>query len=214
MRRTKNRLIQYQLSTFCSSASKHFSRSELIVLLAKRHINPVGSLTAGSKKDLLRRTLKEADENVLKKFISLANKNMSKAQIGSHSVGRFDLHEDFIGTKVEKYIRSGDYEEAVRVACLRINNRIKKISGLDLDGASLMRRVFSRNNPYIPVNSLSSQEDSDEQEGIMHLFEGCILAFRNPPSHDDERTKSKAESRRIISLASYLMSILDRFESN
>ena len=156
-----------------------------------------------------------ANEEALKKFVELAkHKNMITSQSSNNPAERFDLHEDFIGTKVEKYVRAGDYEEAVRVACLRVNNRIKKITGLNLDGASLMREAFSKNSPQIPVNSMSNQEDYDEQEGIMHLFEGCMLAFRNPPSHDDERTKSKVEGRRIILLVSYLMSILDRFESN
>ena len=53
----------------------------------------------------------------------------------------------------------------------------------DLDGAPLMRTVFSRNNPILAFNDLSDQTDQDEQEGMMHLFEGAVLALRNPRAH-------------------------------
>jgi uncharacterized protein (TIGR02391 family) len=53
----------------------------------------------------------------------------------------------------------------------------------DLDGASLMRTVFSANSPLLCFNDLSDQTDKDEQEGMMHLFEGAVLALRNPRAH-------------------------------
>ncbi len=54
----------------------------------------------------------------------------------------------------------------------------------DLDGAPLMRAVFSRNNPILAFNDLSDQTAQDEQEGMMHLFEGAMLGIRNPRAHD------------------------------
>lgn len=53
----------------------------------------------------------------------------------------------------------------------------------DLDGANLMRAVFSKNDPILAVNDLSDQTDEDEQEGTMHLFVGAVLALKNPGSH-------------------------------
>ena len=46
-----------------------------------------------------------------------------------------------------------------------------------------MRTVFSRNNPILAFNDLNDQTDQDEQEGLMHLFEGAVLALRNPRAH-------------------------------
>jgi len=46
-----------------------------------------------------------------------------------------------------------------------------------------MRTVFSVNNPGLRLNDLSDQTDKDEQEGMMHLFEGAVLALRNPRAH-------------------------------
>lgn len=46
-----------------------------------------------------------------------------------------------------------------------------------------MRTVFSKNNPILLINGLETQTDQDEQEGMMHLFEGAVLAIRNPGGH-------------------------------
>jgi uncharacterized protein (TIGR02391 family) len=47
-----------------------------------------------------------------------------------------------------------------------------------------MRTVFSAKNPMLTFNHLNDQTDKDEQEGMMHLFEGAVLALRNPRTHD------------------------------
>lgn len=65
-----------------------------------------------------------------------------------------------------------------------MENLVKERSGgYDLDGATLMRGVFSRNNPILAFNDLSDDTDLSEQEGMMHLFEGAALALRNPRAH-------------------------------
>lgn len=74
--------------------------------------------------------------------------------------------------------------EAVFAASKALLNYIKERSArYDLDGAPLVRTVFSRNNPLLAFNDLKDQTDLDEQEGMMHLFEGAVLAIRNPGGH-------------------------------
>jgi len=76
------------------------------------------------------------------------------------------------------------YFEAVFAAAKALVNFVKEKSGKhDLDGAALMRTVFSRKDPVLLVNDLAHQTDEDEQEGVMHLFEGAVLALRNPGGH-------------------------------
>jgi uncharacterized protein (TIGR02391 family) len=53
----------------------------------------------------------------------------------------------------------------------------------DLDGAPLMSTVFSANNPVLAFNALADPTDKDEQQGVMHLFMGAVLALRNPRAH-------------------------------
>jgi uncharacterized protein (TIGR02391 family) len=59
----------------------------------------------------------------------------------------------------------------------------KSVGRHDLDGAALMRSVFSRNAAVLTFNDLKDRADEDEQEGMMHLFEGAVLAIRNPLAH-------------------------------
>jgi len=74
--------------------------------------------------------------------------------------------------------------EAVFAAAKALVNYVKERSGKhDLDGASLMRTVFSRNDPLLAFNDMQDQTELDEQEGMMHLFEGAVLGIRNPGGH-------------------------------
>jgi len=89
-----------------------------------------------------------------------------------------------IGDVCRDLYRDGHYAQAIFDASKALINFVKERSGRhDLDGASLIRTVFSKNNPILAFNDLSDIADQDEQEGMMHLFEGAVLAIRNPGGH-------------------------------
>jgi len=46
-----------------------------------------------------------------------------------------------------------------------------------------MTTVFSKNAAILAFNDLKDRTDQDEQEGMMHLFTGAVLALRNPAAH-------------------------------
>jgi uncharacterized protein (TIGR02391 family) len=80
--------------------------------------------------------------------------------------------------------RDGHYTNSVFEASKALVNYVKERSGQhDLDGATLMRTVFSKKDPILAFNDLKDQSDLDEQEGMMHLYEGAVLAIRNPRGH-------------------------------
>jgi uncharacterized protein (TIGR02391 family) len=96
--------------------------------------------------------------------------------------------------------------EAVFAGAKALVNYVKERSGRhDLDGAPLMRMVFSKNSPLLAFNALKDQTDLDEQEGTMHLFEGATLAIRNPGGHSfPEGTEQRAlEYISLLSLLAY-----------
>ena len=94
-----------------------------------------------------------------------------------------DLHPRIAEAAADLY-RSGHYPEAVFAAAKAIIYYVKERSGRDdLDGANLMRTVFSKKDPILAVNDLSDQTDQDEQEGTMQLFVGAVLALKNLGSH-------------------------------
>jgi uncharacterized protein (TIGR02391 family) len=118
---------------------------------------------------------------------------------------QLNLHPRIAEVANDLYL-DGYHWEAVFAAAKALVNYVKERSGRhDLDGAPLMRTVFSRNNPLLAFNDLSDQTDLDEQEGMMHLFEGAVLAIRNPGGHIfPEGTEQRAmEYISLISLLAY-----------
>jgi uncharacterized protein (TIGR02391 family) len=102
----------------------------------------------------------------------------------------------------------GHHFEAVFAGAKALVNFVKERSGLhDLDGAPLMRTVFSKQKPVLAFNDLSDQTDQDQQEGLMHLFEGAVLGIRNPGGHAfPEGTEQRAiEYISLLSLLAFLV---------
>jgi len=94
-----------------------------------------------------------------------------------------NLHPRISDVAAELF-EDGHHWEAVFAAAKALVNLVKERSGRhDLDGAPLMRTVFSKNAPILAFNELKDQTDTDEQEGMMHLFEGAVLGIRNPGGH-------------------------------
>jgi uncharacterized protein (TIGR02391 family) len=116
-----------------------------------------------------------------------------------------NLHPRIRDVARERFL-DGHHWDAVFAAAKALINYIKERSGRDdLDGAALVRAVFSRNNPVLAFNSLSNPTELDEQEGMMHLYEGAVLAIRNPGGHSfPEGTEQRAiEYLCLLSLLAY-----------
>jgi uncharacterized protein (TIGR02391 family) len=102
----------------------------------------------------------------------------------------------------------GHHFEAVFAGAKALVNFVKERSGChDLDGAPLMRTVFSKNSPVLAFNDLSDQTGLDQQEGLMHLFEGATLGIRNPGGHAfPEGSEQRAiEYISLLSLLAFLV---------
>ena len=98
-------------------------------------------------------------------------------------IDKLNLHPRILDVSRDLFL-DGYHWEAVFAASKALVNYVKERSGRhDLDGAQLVRAVFSKNNPILAFNDLTDQTDSDEQEGMMHLFEGAVLGIRNPGGH-------------------------------
>lgn len=92
---------------------------------------------------------------------------------------------------------NGNYADAV-LACLRelntiIKNHVKQAINQELDGAPLMTRAFSANNPIIQFEDLTTEMGRNIQLGYMKIFEGAMIGIRNPKAHANmypDRNKS------------------------
>lgn len=106
--------------------------------------------------------------------------------------------------------RDGHYSNAVFDASKTLVNFVKEKSGRhDLDGAPLMQQVFSPNNPIVAFSDLKDQSEKDEQQGLMHLFTGAVLALRNPRGHDFPQDSAET-ALEYLGLLSLLSNRLER----
>jgi len=199
-----DKVLEIQLRNISRNLSRQFTLLELLKFLKNRGIFPVGNITNTPKEKIAFLSLKGANKTTIDKFIASLNLDGKEVKKESRYT---NLHNEFLGTKVDKFIQSGHWDEAVRVANVRIVNRVKKLSGLNEDGVSLVQKAFSPKNPILQLSKIP-----DEQVGLMHLFIGAVFAFRNPPSHDDENKWPEEECVSKLHLANYLMAVLDKAE--
>ncbi len=118
------------------------------------------------------------------------------------------LHPE-IHRAVEKLYRNGHYANAVEDACKVLDLLVKMRSGReDISGTDLMKTVFSPKNPILRFSDLTNESERSEQEGMMYLYAGAMLAFRNPRAHG-LLTDDAEEAFQAISFVSFLASALD-----
>lgn len=121
----------------------------------------------------------------------------------------FDLHPE-IDRAASNLFRDGHYANAVEDACKVLDALVKMRSGrIDRSGTELMQEVFSAKNPVLKFNGLQTDTDRSEQQGMMFLFSGAMLALRNPRAH--ELIKDDPEQAlEYIAFLSMLAKSLDR----
>lgn len=73
---------------------------------------------------------------------------------------------------------------AVFEAAKGLAERIRIMSGVHADGASLIDRVFSIDRPLLAINSLRTETERSEHKGFSALLKGCFAAVRNPLAHE------------------------------
>lgn len=98
------------------------------------------------------------------------------------------LHGRSIHPEVTKYCRTellqDNYFHAVFEASKGLAQRIRELSGIEGDGAALVDKVFSIENPILALNFLKTDTEKSEHKGFAQLLKGCFAAVRNPLAHE------------------------------
>lgn len=95
-----------------------------------------------------------------------------------------DIHPE-IERAVTKLFQNGHYSNAVEDACKVLDGLVKIRSGKhDLSGTELMQNVFSVKSPILKFGDISTETGRSEQQGMMFLYSGAMLALRNPRAHE------------------------------
>lgn len=116
--------------------------------------------------------------------------------------GRLD--RELARSCLTKYDR-GEYQSAVRDACLVLEQRLRQYSQFDpaMTGTDLAKQLFSPND-----GPLSIGETKSEQKETMFLYAGAMQAIRNPASHRFYEVEQQ-EARDIISFINFLLFLIE-----
>lgn len=136
----------------------------------------------------------------------------SPAVRARRSFGDLNLHPE-IARASAKLFEDGHYAEAVENACKVLDMLVKMRSmRMDPSGTELMQLVFSPKSPVLKFNDQTNDSERSEQQGMMYLFAGAMLALRNPRAHGlvQDHPESAVE---YLSFLSMLAKSLDRTKS-
>ncbi len=85
------------------------------------------------------------------------------------------IHREIQRVSKNKFI-DGYYADSVESAFKEVNTRVKNIvkmkTGQEFDGASLMQRAFSLENPIIKLDDLTTESGKNIQKGYLQIFSG------------------------------------------
>lgn len=120
-----------------------------------------------------------------------------------------------IHSEVTKYCRAEllqeNYFHAVFEASKGLAQRIRDLAGIEGDGAALVDKAFSIENPILALNFLKSDTEKSEHKGFAQLLKGCFGAVRNPLAHEPKILwQGEEDAADYFTLISLLHRKLDR----
>jgi len=139
----------------------------------------------------------------------LADGGDTSATKARRAFGDLDLHPE-IARACSQLFEDGHYAEAVENGCKVLDMLVKMRSmRMDPSGTELMQLVFSPKAPILKYNNQANDSEKSEQQGMMYLFAGAMLALRNPRAHGlvDDHPENAVE---YLSFLSMLAKSLDR----
>lgn len=130
-----------------------------------------------------------------------------------------DLRKRLYGYNVHEYVLKccreellqENYFHAVHEAAKSLMDRMREMTNSTEDGTSLIDKALSVKNPLIALNSLRTESERNQQNGLREMINGVIHMVRNVTAHElkvrwdiDEK-----EASEILSLISTLHKYLD-----
>lgn len=84
---------------------------------------------------------------------------------------------------------NGQFADSVEASFKEINEVVKQRylneRGQEFDGANLMSKTFSVDNPVIKIADLSTESGKNIQKGFLQIFSGAMTGIRNPKTHSN-----------------------------
>jgi uncharacterized protein (TIGR02391 family) len=126
---------------------------------------------------------------------------------------RRGVHADVLKFCRAELVRS-NYFHAVLEATKSVAEKIRQRAGLTTDGAQLVDDAFAlgkTGTPVLAFNSLRTETERNEQNGMINLMKGMFSAFRNPTAHAAKIswTITEQDAFDLLTLASLLHRRID-----
>lgn len=145
---------------------------------------------------------------------STIDESVNRASRMENILNQRNVHHDVLAF-CSSEILSKNYFHAVLEAMKSITAKLRNLSGLDGDGATLVERALSlgkENRPTLAINALDSETRRGEQKGFVSLLVGLYGVVRNPLAHEskiewDEMTEQDAAD--ILTVISLIHRKLD-----
>ena len=105
-----------------------------------------------------------------------------------------------------------NYFHAVFEAMKSVSAKIRQMSEVDADGASLVDQAFGGTTPLIAINVLSTETEWGEQRGFTNLLKGLFGTVRNPLAYEAkiEWDMSEQDALDILTMLSLVHRKLDK----
>ena len=109
----------------------------------------------------------------------LADSGETASTRARRAFGDLNLHPE-ITRACTKLFEDGHYADSVETACKVLDLMVKmRAMNTDPSGTELMQLVFSPKAPILKFSDQTCDSERSEQQGMMYLFAGAMLALRN-----------------------------------
>lgn len=146
------------------------------------------------------------DEVQLDEIINLLKKAECYFEVDT-SDGFWHYLHPLVAKLCKDKFEQGHYADAVETAFKEINSIVKKhyknSTGSEEDGATLMNRAFSVNNPVFTFDDINTETGRNIQQGYMQIFAGAMTGIRNPKAHNN-MTPDKNKAMNLLFVASFM----------
>lgn len=110
-----------------------------------------------------------------------------------------------VGNRIESDL----FTDAIIAGTKYLTDTLREKGGCEGDGAQLVGQVLDGTAPKLPINTLRTVSEIDEQKGIAQLLRGYYIGIRNPRTH--EATEDTEEfCIRIMVLIDTMLQFLNR----
>lgn len=142
--------------------------------------------------------------------VSTLDEAEARAKSLRHKLQGRDIHVEVLNYCRSELIQN-NYFHAVLEATKGISERIRSMTGLGTDGATLFDEAFALTHPLLALNKLETDSEQSEQKGFVNLLKGIFGAFRNPHAHTPKVVWKLEEKDAIdlLTMVSYVHRKLD-----